>query len=107
MPTFDIAKKRFWVKGREITAGQRTMSGQNEVLSDQTLGLPVILTGLIKFDSKEQTNLLTRQSGNKLRAAATVKTTTVMLCFFYYINEAIAIAIMLGSQLRHKSRLPN
>ena len=31
--------------GREITAGQRTMSGQNAELSAQILTLPVILTG--------------------------------------------------------------
>ena len=30
--------------GREITAGQRTMSGQNAELSAQILTLPVILT---------------------------------------------------------------
>jgi hypothetical protein len=30
--------------GREITAGQRTMSGQNAELSGQILTLPVILT---------------------------------------------------------------
>jgi hypothetical protein len=31
--------------GREITASQRTMSGQNVELSGQILTLPVILTG--------------------------------------------------------------
>jgi hypothetical protein len=31
--------------GRKITAGQRTMSGQNAELSGQILTLPVILTG--------------------------------------------------------------
>ena len=37
--------------GLEITTGQRTMSGQIEELSGQTLALPVILTGHINFDS--------------------------------------------------------
>ena len=31
--------------GREITAGKRTMSGQNAELSGQILTLPIILTG--------------------------------------------------------------
>jgi hypothetical protein len=34
-----------WVTGREITAGQRTMSGQKAELSVQILTLPVILNG--------------------------------------------------------------
>jgi hypothetical protein len=34
--------------GREITAGQRTMSGQNAELSGQILTLPVILTGYFR-----------------------------------------------------------
>jgi hypothetical protein len=43
-----IAAKQFFnmpSAGREITAGQRTMSGQNAELSGQILTLPVSLTG--------------------------------------------------------------
>ena len=37
--------QNIFITGREITAGQRTMSGQNAELSGQILTLPVILTG--------------------------------------------------------------
>ena len=39
-----LATKSDFNAGREITAGQRTMSGQNAELSGQILTLPVILT---------------------------------------------------------------
>ena len=34
-----------WAPGLQITAGQRTMSGQNWVLTGQILGLPDTLSG--------------------------------------------------------------
>ena len=34
--------------GLQITAGQRTMSGQDDYLSGQNLGLAVILTGHVQ-----------------------------------------------------------
>ena len=39
--------------GLQITAGQRTMSGQNWVLTGQILGLPDILSGLLPTRSKK------------------------------------------------------
>ncbi len=40
----DFANKRLLLSGLEITAGQRTMSGQIGDLTGQTFHLPVILT---------------------------------------------------------------
>ena len=39
--------------GLQITAGQRTMSGQNWVLTGQILGLPDILSGPLPTRSKK------------------------------------------------------
>ena len=39
--------------GLQITAGQRTMSGQNWVLTGQILGLPDILSGPLLTRSKK------------------------------------------------------
>ena len=39
--------------GLQITAGQRTMSGQNWVLTGQILGLPNILSGPLPTRSKK------------------------------------------------------
>ena len=41
------------VPGLQITAGQRTMSGQNWVLTGQILGLPDILSGPLPTRSKK------------------------------------------------------
>ena len=38
-----------WPAGLEITAGQRTMSGQFWVLTRQSLGLPHVLFGHLRF----------------------------------------------------------
>jgi hypothetical protein len=45
MPVYPPLQLKLDISGREITAGQRTMSGQNAELSrGQILTLPVILT---------------------------------------------------------------
>jgi hypothetical protein len=44
MPVYPPLQLKLDLSGREITAGQRTMSGQNAELSGQILTLPVILT---------------------------------------------------------------
>ena len=56
------------VAGREITAGQRTMSGQNEQMSGQTFAWPVILTGHFGRNRQQnfqfKTNFPTREVKN-------------------------------------------
>ena len=46
-------KDSLLVSGLQITAGQRTMSGQNWVLTGQILGLPDILSGPLPTRSEK------------------------------------------------------
>ena len=49
----NINLSNFTSPGLQITAGQRTMSGQNWVLTGQILGLPDILSGPLPTRSKK------------------------------------------------------
>ena len=85
--------------GLKITAGHRTMSGQDDYLSGQNLGLAVILTGHVRI-SRKKNYLLLSEKYKTVKSSQQLVVTNSTRIFHFFSNTEKKISIFENIRIR-------